>query len=105
MSVADLEGVRVVRLKSGKMLKNEHPLDGFVNPAYRAPGVHTGPAPGCHGKKHKKKKILLQNHKAQSFHILYVAMFSGPLYKSCQSCLWGQKWPRPEGSLAPIDLQ
>ena len=52
-----------------------------------------------------KKNLLLQNHKAQSFHILYVAMFSGPLYKSCQSCPWGQKWPRPGGSLAPIDLQ
>ena len=49
-----------------------------------------------YNKKHKQI-LLLQNHKAQSFHILYVAMFSGPLYKSCQSCPWGQKWPRPGG--------
>ena len=75
----------------------------FIIPAYRAPGVHTGPPWGCHGK--NIKNLLLQNHKAQSFHILCVAMFSGPLYKSCQSCPWGQKWPRPGGSLAPIDLQ
>ena len=51
--------------------------------------------------KNIKKKLLLQNHKAQSFHILYVAMFSAPLYKSCQSCPWGQKWPRPGGHLLP----
>ena len=24
-----------------------------------------------------------------SFHILCVAMYSGPLYKSCQPCPWG----------------
>ena len=75
-----------------------------MNPANRAPGVHTGPTPGVSWEKHKKN-LLLQNHKAQSFHILHVAMFSGPLYKSCQSYPWGQKWPRPGGSLAPIDLQ
>ena len=51
----------------------------FINPAYRAPGVQTGPAPGVSWEKHKKN-LLLQNHKAQSFHILYVAMSSGPLY-------------------------
>ena len=69
-----------------------------------APGVHTGHAPGASWEKHKKNLLLL-NQKAQSFHILYVAMFSGPLYKSCQACPWGQKWPCPAGSLAPIDLQ
>ena len=52
-----------------------------------------------------KKNLLLRNHKAQSFHILYVAMFSGPLYKSCQSCPWGSKMAQPWGSLSPIDLQ
>ena len=30
--------------------------------------------------------LLLRNHKAHSFHILYVTMYSGPLYKSCQPC-------------------
>ena len=35
------------------------------------------------------KYLLLPNHKAQSFHILCVAMYYGPLYKSCQPCPWG----------------
>ena len=47
-------------------------------------------------KKHKKN-LLLQNHKAQSFHILSVAMYSGPRYKSCQPCPWGPYGPRPGG--------
>ena len=51
-----------------------------------------------------KKNLLLQNHKAQSFHILRVAMCSGPPYKSCQPCPWGQKGPA-RGPLAPIDIQ
>ena len=41
------------------------------------------------------KNLLLRNHKAQSFHILCVAMYSGPLYKSCQRCPWGPYGPRP----------
>ena len=45
----------------------------------------------------KQKNLLLQNHKAQSFHILSVAMYSGPLYKSCQPCPWGPYGPRPGG--------
>ena len=44
-----------------------------------------------------KKNLLLQNYKAQSFHILSVAMYSGPLYKSCQPCPWGPYGPRPGG--------
>ena len=48
----------------------------FINPANCAPGVKNGPAPGASWEKHKTN--LLQNHKAQSFHILCVAMFSGP---------------------------
>ena len=53
----------------------------FINPANRVPGVHTGPTPrGGSWVKHKKN-LLLRNHKAQSFHILFVAMYSGPLYK------------------------
>ena len=44
-----------------------------------------------------KKNLLLRSHKAQSFHILYVAMYSGPLYKSCQPCPWGPYRPRPGG--------
>ena len=45
------------------------------------------------------KNLLLRNHrhKAQSFHILYVAMYSGPLYKSCQPCPWGPYGPRLGG--------
>ena len=42
-----------------------------------------------------KKKKLLRYHEAQSFHILCVAMSSGPLYKSCQPCPWGPYGPRP----------
>ena len=52
----------------------------------------------------KHKKHLLKNHKAGSFQSLYVAMYSGSLYKSCQPCPWGRKWPRPRGSLSLNDL-
>ena len=45
----------------------------------------------------KHKKSLLRNHKAQSFHILSVAMYSGPLYKSCQPCPWDPYGPRLGG--------
>ena len=45
----------------------------------------------------KQKNLLLQNQKAQSFHILSVAMYSGPLYKSCQPCPWGPYGPRLGG--------
>ena len=55
----------------------------FINPANRAPGIHTGPAPGASLGKYKKN-LLLWNHKAKSFHILCVAVFSGPLYKKVQ---------------------
>ena len=68
----------------------------FINPANRAPGVHTGPAPGASWEKHKKI-LLLQNHKLQSFHILFVAMYSVSVYKSCQPCPWGPYGPRPGG--------
>ena len=44
-----------------------------------------------------KKNLLLRNHKAQSFHILCVAMYNRPLYKSCLPCPWGPYGPRPEG--------
>ena len=57
---------------------------------------------GRHGK--TKKNLLLQNKKVQSFHILYVAMYSGPLYKSCQPCPVVKMAP-PRWSLAHIDLQ
>ena len=55
------------------------------------------PCPGGGGGswvKHKKN-LLLRNHKAQSFHILFVAIYSVPLYKSCQPCPWGPYGPRP----------
>ena len=44
-----------------------------------------------------KKNLLLRNHKAQSFHILSVAMYSGPLYKYCKPCPWGLYRPRLGG--------
>ena len=50
---------------------------------------------GHHGK--NIKNLLLRNHKPQSFHILFVAMYSVPLYKSCQPCPWGPYRPRPGG--------
>ena len=60
-----------------------------------------GPRPGASWEK-LKKNLLLRNHKAQSFHILCVAMYSGPLYKicykSCQPCCWGPYGPRPGAS-------
>ena len=82
----------------------------FINPANRAPGVHTGPAPGGGGGggggggswvKHKKN-LLLRNHKAQSFHILCVAIYSVPLYKSCQPCPCGPHGPHPGGVMMKI---
>ena len=48
-----------------------------------------------------EKILLLRNHEAHSFYILYVAMFSGPLHKSCQSSPWGLNWPRPRGRELP----
>ena len=32
------------------------------------------------------KNLLLRNHKALGFHILCVAMYKSPLYKSCKLC-------------------
>ena len=65
----------------------------YINCASHAPGVKFGHAPGVDslhrltmGK--TKKKLLLLNQKAQSFFILYVAMFGSPHYKLCQSCPW-----------------
>ena len=40
-------------------------------------------------------KNLLRNHKAQSFSILCVTTYKGPLYKSCQPCPWGPYRRRP----------
>ena len=74
----------------------------FINPANPAPGVHTCPAPRPGGVMGKTlKNLLLRNHKTQSFLILCVAMYSGPLYKfclkSCQPCPWGPYGPHPGG--------
>ena len=72
----------------------------YINPGNHAPGAKNGPAPGVISShrltmgKHKKN-LLLRNHKTQSFHILCVAMYSGPLYKSYQPCPWGPYGPRP----------
>ena len=65
----------------------------YINCASHAPGVKFGHAPGVDslhrltmGK--TNKNLLLRNQKAQSFYILYVAMFGSPHYKLCQSCPW-----------------
>ena len=79
------------RLTMGKC-----PVVLYINPVNRAPGVHTGPAPWPSWGKYNKN-LLLRNHKSQTFHILCVAMYSGPLYKSCQPCPWGPYRPRPGG--------
>ena len=44
-----------------------------------------------------KKNLLLRNHKADSFHIWYMATSRGPLQKLLKESLWGQKWPSPRG--------
>ena len=62
-------------------------------------GVKNGPAPGVISSrrhimgKHKKNPFP----RNQSFHILHEAMYSGPLYKSCQPCPWGPYRPHPGG--------
>ena len=61
------------------------------------PWVPYGPALGRGVMGKSLKNLLLRNHKAQSFHILFLAMYSGPLYKSCQPCPWGPYGPRPGG--------
>ena len=72
----------------------------YSGPLYKScqpcPWCPYGPCPGgVMGK--TLKNLLLGNHKAQSFHILFLAMYSGPLYKSCQLCSWGPYGPRPGG--------
>ena len=62
-----------------------------INPLPTVPLGPYGPRPG--GVMGKILKNLLRNHKTQSFHILCVAMYSGPLYKSCQPCPWGPYGP------------
>ena len=75
-----------------------------INPANRAPGVHTGPAPwggggggGGSWAKHKKIFFSETTRPAQSFHILFIAIYSVPLYKSCQPCPWDPYGPRHGG--------
>ena len=75
----------------------------YINPTNHAPWVKNCPAEGVisshrltMGKK-IKKNLLLRNHKAQSFHILSGAMYSVPLYKSCQPCPWGPYGACPGG--------
>ena len=65
----------------------------YINCASHAPGVKFGHATGVDsfhrltmGK--TNKNLLLRNQKAQSFYILYVAMFGSPHYKLCHSCPW-----------------
>ena len=65
----------------------------YINCASHAPGVKFGHAPGVDslhrltmGK--TKIKFFSETKKAQSFYILYVAMFGIPHYKLCQSCPW-----------------
>ena len=74
----------------------------YINPAKLAPGVKNGPTPGLissHRLKMGKtlKNLLLPNYMAQRYHILYVAMYSDPLYKFCLPCCWGPYRPCPGG--------
>ena len=84
-----------VAMYSGHLYKSCQPGGG-------GGGVKNGPALGVISS-HRltvgktKENLLLRNHKAQSFHILFVAMYSGPLYKSCQPCPWGPYGPRHVG--------
>ena len=77
----------------------------YINPANHAPGVKIGPSQGIinfHSLtmvKTLKKNLFLQNHKAQSFHIMCVAMYSTPLYKSCQQCPLGPYSPCPRDAI------
>ena len=41
------------------------------------------------------KNLLLQNHKAQSLDIWYVASSDGPVWKLFKLCPWGEMGPRP----------
>ena len=43
------------------------------------------------------KIFLSETTRPKGFHILCVAMYSGPNYKSCQRCPWGPYGPRPSG--------
>ena len=55
-------------------------VDLYINPADHAPGVKNGPTPGSFAPTMgKHKNLLLRIHKAQSFHILCVAMYNTPL--------------------------
>ena len=71
----------------------------YINCASHAPGVKFGHAPGVDSLHRRtmgktNKNFLLWNQKAQSFYILYVAMFGSPHYYGSP---WGQIWPRPGG--------
>ena len=43
------------------------------------------------------KNLRLRNHKAESFHIWYMATSRGPLYSLLKESPWGQKWPHLGG--------
>ena len=81
-----------VAMFSGSLYKSCQPCPwGQIWPG---PGGHY--LPDSQWEKHKKN-LLLRNHKAQSFHILCVAMYSGSLYKSCHMCPWGSILAPPRG--------
>ena len=67
----------------------------YINCASHAPGVKFGHAPGVDSLHRltmgKTNKNLLLGQKAQSFYILYVAMFGSPHYK-CASHAPGVKF-------------
>ena len=48
------------------------------------------------------KIFFSETKKPKGFHILCVAMSSGPLHKSCQPCPWGPYGPRPGGVMGKI---
>ena len=74
----------------------------FINPANCDPGVHTGPAPGRHGKNIKKNR--LRNHMAQSFHMLCGPIYNTLLYYAANGAPGVHTGHAPGMSLSTIDL-
>ena len=50
------------------------------------------------------KNLLLQNLKAESVHIGYIATSRGPSHILLKESPWGQKWPRPRGQKFYIEI-
>ena len=71
----------------------------YINPTNHTPGVQIGYTLGVISS--HRITIGKLKKKLQSFYVLCVAMFSNPLYRSCQPCTWGPNWPCPKGIICP----